>query len=170
MKKMYKLLYILFGKKLASSDRYILGTISKKIRQFWFKKINYASGNINIDRNVFFGNNISIGNNSGIGINGYIQDNVSIGNDVMIGPDVLIYTSNHKHDSLTISFLKQGITMKPVRIGNNVWIGTRVIILPGVTIGNNVIIGAGSVVTKNIPNNTLAAGNPCIIKKKLGDE
>ena len=55
----------------------------------------------------------------------------------------------------------------PIKVGNNVWIGGNVVVLPGVTIGNNVVIGAGSVVTKNIPDNVVAVGNPCRVIKKI---
>ncbi|MGN1000558.1 MAG: DapH/DapD/GlmU-related protein [Bacilli bacterium] len=164
--KLIKLFYTLFGKKFPSSDSLFVGALFKKIRGFWFKMINTYTGKINIDRNVTFGTKIIIGNNSGIGRDSYVQDNVKIGENVMIGPEVLIYTINHKHQNSEIPMVKQGIERKAVVIGDNVWIGARVIILPGVFIGNNVIIGAGSVVSKNIPDNSLVIGNPCIIKKR----
>lgn len=169
MKKIYKLLYILIGKKFCTSDTKFLGKVSKRLRCFWFKRINKGGKNINIDKNVTFGYNISIGNNSGIGKNSYVQNNVTIGNDVLCGPEVLIYTDNHRYDSMK-KFIDSGVENKNVSIGNNVWIGTRVIILPGCHIGNNVIIGAGAVVTKNFPDNVLIAGNPAVIKKKLVGE
>ena len=166
MKKIYKLFYILFGKYYFSSDTKIFGHICKLHRNYWFKKINTGSKNINIDRNVTFGNNIKIGNNSGLGKNSYIQNDITIGNDVLCGPDVLIYTTNHKYIH-NKKIIDSGVEHKDVVIGNNVWIGTHSIILPGVHIGDNVIIGAGSVVTKDFPDNVLIAGNPAIIKKKL---
>lgn len=170
MKKIYKLLYILFGKKLCCSDTLFLGKISKRLRGFWFRRINTGGRNINIDKNVTFGYNISIGNNSGIGKNSYVQNNVIIGDDVLCGPEVLIYTSNHRYDFMK-KFINSGVENKDVQIGNNVWIGTRVIILPGCHIGNNCIIGAGAVVTKSFPDNVLIAGNPAVVKKKLqGDK
>lgn len=167
MKKIYKLLYIFFGKFLFTSNAKFFGFFAKKIRAFWFVKINdNKETNINIDRNVTFGENIKIGFNSGIGKNSFIQGNVTFGENVLCGPEVLIYTVNHKFVS-NKNIISSGLTSKRVVVGNNVWIGTRVIILPGVHIGNNVIIGAGAVVTKSFPSNVLIAGNPAQIKKKL---
>ena len=83
----------------------------------------------------------------------------------MFGPNVQIYTASHPLNA------KERITglelAKPITIGNNVWIGGGAIVCPGVIIGNNTTIGAGSVVTKNIPDNTLAAGNPCKVIRNL---
>ena len=107
-----------------------------------------------------------MGDNSGIGINASISGKCIIGDDVMMGPDCIIYTWNHKFDDTTTTMRGQGFQEeKPVYIGNDVWIGGRVIILPGVHIGNHCIIGAGSVVTKNIPDWAVAAGNPATVKK-----
>lgn len=84
---------------------------------------------------------------------------VHIGHDVLIAPKVQIYTAYHPTDP---AMRLTGVEMAaPIAIGNNVWIGGGVIICPGVTIGDNVTIGAGSVVTKNIPANVVAVGNPC---------
>lgn len=87
----------------------------------------------------------------------------------MMGPDCIIYTSTHKHDKIDIPIGKQGMTgVNQVVIGDGVWIGTRVIIMPGVTIGKGSIIGAGAVVTKDIPENVIAVGVPAqVIKKRL---
>lgn len=87
-----------------------------------------------------------------------------IGDNVMIGPGTLISTVNHP---LTPMGRRQHLGIaKPVRIGNDVWIGGNVTILPGVTIGNNVVVAAGAVVTKDIPDNTLVGGVPA---KKIRD-
>ena len=92
------------------------------------------------------------------------MDLLDIGNNVMCGPEVITYTNSHKFDSVTIPMCEQGYTTsKKIRIGNDVWIGARVIILPGITIGDGSIIGAGSVVTKNVPNYSIVAGNPAKI-------
>lgn len=92
---------------------------------------------------------------------------VSIGNNVQIAPNVSIYTAGHPlHPDSRNSGYEYGI---PVTIGNNVWLGGNVVILPGVTIGDNAVIGAGSVVTKDIPENMLAAGNPCKIIREITD-
>ena len=90
---------------------------------------------------------------------------VTIGDDCFIGPNVGIYTACHSTDPEERNSRREWA--EPVTIGDNVWIGGSVTILPGVTIGNNVTIGAGSVVTKDIPDNTVAAGNPCRVIKRL---
>ena len=90
---------------------------------------------------------------------------IRIGNNVMFGPNVSIYTAGHPiHPDSRNSGYEYGI---PVTIGNNVWIGGSCVILPGVTIGDNAVIGAGSVVTKDIPANVCAAGNPCRVIREI---
>ncbi|PKG22667.1 sugar O-acetyltransferase [Niallia nealsonii] len=92
---------------------------------------------------------------------------VRIGNNVMIGPNVDIYTVNHPMTAEgRRNYLAQGF---PVTIGNDVWIGGKVSIMPGVTIGNNVVVAAGSVVTKNVPDNSLIGGVPAKIIKHLSE-
>ena len=90
---------------------------------------------------------------------------VTIGDDCFIGPNVSIYTACHSTDPVERNTRQEWA--EPVTIGNNVWIGGSVTILPGVTIGDNVTIGAGSVVTKDIPTGTVAVGNPCRVIKEL---
>jgi len=109
------------------------------------------------------GNNVTINRGSVINAGG----GITIGNDVMIGPKVIIYSQNHLYAKGDIPFHQQGYTYSPVMIGNNVWIASGVIILPGVSIGNNVVVGAGSVVTKNIEANLVVAGNPAQTIKTL---
>ena len=90
---------------------------------------------------------------------------VTIGDDCFIGPNVSIYTACHSTDPVERNSRKEWA--EPVSIGDNVWIGGSVTILPGVSIGDNVTVGAGSVVTRDIPSNVVAAGNPCRVIKKL---
>lgn len=90
---------------------------------------------------------------------------VTIGDDCFIGPNVSIYTACHSTDPFERNTRKEWA--EPVTIGDNVWIGGSVTILPGVTIGDNVTIGAGAVVTRDIPSNVVAAGNPCRIIKHI---
>ena len=90
---------------------------------------------------------------------------VQIGNHVYIAPNVSIYTAGHPFD---VVLRRKGLEYaRLVRIGDDVWIGGGVSILPGVTIGNNVVIGAGSVVNRDIPDNSLAVGNPCKVIRRL---
>ena len=90
---------------------------------------------------------------------------VTIGDDCFIGPHVSIYTACHSTDPAERNTRREWAL--PVSIGNSVWIGGNVTILPGVTIGNNVTIGAGSVVVSDIPSGTVAVGNPCRVVKTL---
>ena len=90
---------------------------------------------------------------------------VTIGDDCFIGPNVSIYTACHSTDPVERNSRKEWAL--PVSIGDNVWIGGNVTILPGVTIGDNVTIGAGSVVVRDIPSNTIAVGNPCKVIKEI---
>lgn len=93
---------------------------------------------------------------------------VTIGNNVMIAPNVSLYGAGHPiHPAARNSGYEYGA---PITIGDNVWIGGSVCVLPGVTIGNNVVIGAGSVVTKDIPDNVIAAGNPCKVIRQITEE
>lgn len=114
-----------------------------------------------------YGCNISIGENFMANFNLTILDEalVTIGDNVFIGPNVSIYTACHPVDPQERN--KWVEWAEPVTIGNNVWIGGSVTILPGVTIGDNVTIGAGSVVSKDIPANCVAVGNPCKPKRIL---
>ena len=115
--------------------------------------------NVNIEKNA-------IGNNSGIGGNAHFYGKVVIGNNVMMAPDCIIYVRNHESSRLDIPMCEQGSTEeRPVVIGNDVWIGGRVIILPGVKIGDGAIIGAGSVVTKDVSEYDVVAGNPARVIK-----
>ena len=90
---------------------------------------------------------------------------VTIGDDCFIGPNVSIYTACHSTDPTERNSRREWA--EPVTIGNNVWIGGSVTILPGVTIGDNVTIGAGAVVTKDVPANVVVAGNPAKVIKQL---
>ncbi|ELC3158330.1 sugar O-acetyltransferase [Vibrio harveyi] len=93
---------------------------------------------------------------------------IYIGDHVMIGPNVTIATAGHPIDpELRRDIAQFNI---PVHIGNNVWIGANSVVLPGVTIGENSVIGAGSVVTKDIPANVVAVGNPCRVLREIGKQ
>ena len=112
-----------------------------------------------------YGFNITIGENFYANHNLVILDvcEVIFGDNVFIGPNVGIYTAGHP---INVELRNKGLEFgKKIKIGNNVWIGGSVCICPGVTIGDNVTIGAGSVVTKNIPSNVTAFGNPCKVHK-----
>lgn len=125
---------------------------------------------------VDYGNNIYFGNNCEVNMNCiFLDDNqITIGDNALIAPNVNIYTAFHPTNAVdrfgktkedgTFEFCKTQTA--PVTIGDNVWIGGSVVIMPGVEIGDNVVVGAGSVVTKDIPSNMIAYGNPCQVIKE----
>ena len=117
-----------------------------------------------------FGFNITIGNNFYANFDCVMLDGggIEIGNNVLFGPRVGIYTSNHSIDAE--ERISGGCYAKPVKIGNNVWIGAGVQVMPGVTIGSNVVIGGGSVVVKDIPSDSVAVGNPCKVIRRITEE
>lgn len=123
-------------------------------------------GGINIYPKAQFSSKVELGSNSDIGLAARIQGKCIIGDNVMMGPEVMIWTMNHKTSDWSVPMMYQGSEEeKPVIIGNDCWIGSRAIILPGVTIGNGVIIGAGAVVSHDIPDYAVAVGNPAKVVK-----
>lgn len=114
-----------------------------------------------------FGYNISIGNRFYANFDCVMLDGggIEIGDNVLLGPRVGIYTTNHATDAW--ERINGACYAKSVKIGNNVWIGAGVHINPGVTIGDDTIIGSGSVVTKSIPANVIAAGVPCKVIREI---
>lgn len=109
---------------------------------------------------------VTLGKRSGIGEDSIISGKVTIGDNVMIGPELMCYTTNHQIKRTDIPMIDQGFSeMHPIIIGDDVWIGSRVIILGGVKIGNGAVIGAGAVVTHDIPSNAAVGGNPAKVIK-----
>lgn len=123
--------------------------------------LKHCGEKVNIEKNALFSPKVSLGDYSGIGVNAKIYGSCTIGDHVMMGEDVTVITRNHRHDSLDAPMMQQGFEEeKPVHIGNDVWIGDRATILPGVNIGDGSIIGAGSVVTHDVPAFSIVAGVP----------
>jgi maltose O-acetyltransferase len=155
----------------ASDSRF--GGWARPLRRWITKALFKRAGrNINIEKGAYFGDGsqIEIGDNSGIGVNCRACGPIKIGNNVMMGPEVIILTISHKYDRLDIPMLEQGHDLpEPVIIGGDVWIGTRAIILPGISIGKGAIIGAASVVTKDVPDYAIVCGNPTKVVKYRTD-
>jgi len=140
----------------------------------WTKWIRYACArgiarkcgrNVNVQRGANFGHSLEIGDNSGLGENCRIGSNTRIGRGVKMGPDVIICAQNHRYTRETY----EGFIKEPVVIEDNVWIGYRVIILPGVTVGRNAIVGAGAVCPKDVPPYAVVGGNPARVLKYRDD-
>ncbi len=164
-----KALYHILGKHMPYSDsRLSFG--SKKVRALCGRlMLRHCGKNVNIEKGANFSSDISLGDNSGIGINSELSGHITIGNDVMMGPYCMMYTSNHGMERTDIPMWRQkSETPRPIVIGNDVWIGSRVIILPGVHVGDGSVIGAGSVVTKDVEPYSIVAGNPArLIRKRV---
>ena len=162
MKKyVFRFLYFLF-RNLPSSQNEFLGELSKKLRGFAVKGFVKKCGkNVNIEHGAIISSKLSIGDNSGIGVDCVCGGELTIGNDVMMGPEVVILSRNHEYSNVDIPMRLQGyMEEQPCIIGDDVWIGRRVMIMPGVTIGKGSVIAAGAVVTKDVPEFAVIGGVP----------
>src|SRR4051812_36167491 len=110
-------------------------------------------------RNLRFGRNVFVNH----GCTAMDFGGIDIGDDVLIGPNVQLISSGHPVDPAT----RRSITLAPIRIGNNVWIGAGATVLQGVTVGDDAVVAAGSVVTKDAPAGTLVAGAPARVIREL---
>lgn len=134
--------------------------------------LGQTSENCHIEPNFWcdYGWNIKVGNNFYANHNLTVLDagGVTFGDNVFIGPDCGFYTSGHPLDA---ERRNAGLEYAyPITVGNNVWIGGGVRVVPGVSIGDNSVIGAGSVVVKDIPANSVAAGNPCRVIRQITED
>lgn len=146
------------------------GVVRRFVCRFIFKRMGK---NVVIEQLAYFslGSQLEIGDNSGLGVNCRCVGPIKIGDDVMMAPDVIILTSNHETSDTTRTMRGQGARPDaPVIIEDDVWIGTRVIILPGVTVHQGAIIGAGSVVTKDVPAFSIVGGSPARVRKYRCEE
>ena len=156
---MWRIAYAASAKLLPQST---YSKFSRRMRGFFARRICASVGeDVNIERGATFGSLIVIGDRSGIGVDCELHGEIYIGNDVMMAPECVFYTSNHETGRIDIPMNQQGRTLpKPITIGNDVWIGRRVMIMPGVNVGDGCILAAGTVVTKNLPPYSIAGGVP----------
>ena len=166
-KRLIWILYKTIANRLPNSEE-MYGQACKRFRAFLAKKIiKHCGNNVNIEPNTYFNAELEIGDNSGIGMYSEMHGTIKIGDNVMMGHYCLFYSRNHAHSRTDIPMIKQGFEeVRPVIIGSDVWIGSRVTILPGVHIGDGCILAAGSVITKDAPPNTIIAGNPAKVVKQ----
>ena len=153
--------------ELNFADRSDFDRISRIVKELLGKSENAF---INPPFYCDYGSHIEVGKNFFANYNCTIIDvaKVTIGNNCQMAPNVAIYTAGHPlHPVSRNSLYEYGIS---VTIGDNVWIGGNTVILPGVHIGSNTVIGAGSVVTKDIPDWVVAAGNPCRVIRKITED
>ena len=164
----------LVAERLAAADiTYMLNSLKPSQvaeREALFRRLFGKTGKVFSIVSPFFcdyGYNIETGENFFMNMNCVILDGakVTFGDNVFVAPGCGFYTAGHPLD---VERRNAGLEYAlPIRIGNNVWIGAQVCVLPGVTIGDNSVIGAGSVVTKDIPSGVLAAGNPCRVIRPI---
>lgn len=159
-----KLIYKVFAQYLPQSYSK-LNMLSHFLRMLCAKLMLQKCGvNSSIDRKAVVDCRVKMGNRSGIGMNCQLYGDITIGDDVLIGPEVIMRTQNHKYKKRSITIHKQGVDdEKPIIIGNDVWIGQRSMIMPGVHIGDGAVIAAGAVVTKDVPEYAVIGGVPANI-------
>ena len=167
-KKLFRILYRGIGIHLPSS---VNSKVSQKIR-YWMASrfVESCGSNVNFEHGARIDSDLRIGNNSGVGIN-CVTVAMTIGDNVMMGPECVFLPHNHRFDRTDIPMIQQGFTEdKPIHIGSDVWIGTRVIVMPGVRIGDHSVIGAGAVVTKDVPDWAVVGGCPARVLKMRQQE
>lgn len=157
--------YYGFAQHLPASYRFQpFGKIGKFCRAAACKRLfRYCGQGVNIEKgsNFYTGWEIEIGDNSSLGINCMIPYDLKVGKDVMMGPDVIIIGENHRFDRRDIPMRLQGYQkFQPVQIEDDVWIGAKTMILPGIRIGKGAILAAGAIITKDVPPYSICGGNP----------
>lgn len=162
----YLLSYVLYYCVLIHLPRSIapLGWLWRAMREKAVRHLLKSAGReINIERGANFGGGrqVTLGDRSGIGAFAQLVGPVKIGCNVMMGPEVLVMTQNHRIDQVDVPMIEQGLAQPlPVVIEDDVWVGARAIILPGVRIGTGSVVAAGAVVTRSVPPMSVVGGNP----------
>lgn len=168
MKKVLYAIYLIFFKNTAEDYRpYAL--FFPKIRNILVSSyLDDCGKKIRVKSGAEISPYCSVGDCSELGTRCLIQSNVYIGNNVIMGPDVKIYSRNHKSINIEVPIQNQGKDYFETRIGDDIWIGANVVILPGVTINSHSIIAAGAVVTKDVEPYSVVGGVPAkLIKKRV---
>ena len=163
MRKFFLLIYYGFSAfvPIHPMPGYMVGYFLR--RKIANKLFAFCGDNIVVKNECYFGDGsrLLVDSRSQLGQNARLNGRIIIGKDVLMGPDVIMMATSHAYEDANKNINLQGEAIeKPIYIGDDVWIGTRVVILPGVTIGSHSIIGAGSIVTKSFPEFSIIAGNP----------
>jgi len=146
-----------------------LGGISQRLRNTLAKRLISKFGRsvrVNPGANFGSGRRVRVGNNCNLPPGLRVIGDLTLGDDVMLGPEVVFISYNHEVSDLTVPMRAQGATeSRPILVGDDVWIGMRAMIMPGVQIGEHAIVAAGSVVTKDVPAWGVVGGNPAKLIK-----
>jgi maltose O-acetyltransferase len=172
MRMFYLLVYYILARRFPTQP--VPGwRLGYSIRRGLVRRIFAECGEeVIVKQNCYFGNGASlrVGDRAQLGENSRIGPQVVLGDDVLMGPDVVIMTTAHAFEDKSVAINRQGgLPVRPVTVGNDVWIGTRVVITPGVTIGQGAVIGANSVVTKDVAEFAVVAGSPARLIRYRGD-
>lgn len=158
--------------RLPNSRMKLFGKPAKALRSLFGGMLLAKKGkNVNIEHGASFAQGCELDDGSGIGVNCRLYGKTIIGKDVLMGPECVFYTRNHRIDRLDVPMRLQGnLPEQPIVIGDDVWIGTRVIVLPGVHIGSHAVISAGAVITRDVPDYAVVGGVPARIIKFRNQE
>lgn len=172
MRSFYLFIYYLIGQHLPMQP-FPGYKFFYKVRYFLVKRIVKKCGKgVVVKDKCYFGNGqrLTIGDRTQLGQNAQLGGEIHLGDDILMGPDIVIMATSHAIDRLDIPINQQGATEeRPVKIGNDVWIGTRAIIMPGVEIGDHSIVASGAVVTKSFEPYSVIGGVPAKLIKKRTD-
>lgn len=167
------LYYCIFRKiePLTSQDK----CLSNNLRYMAVKRLlKHCGKDVDVRYNCYFGtgDRLSVGDRSSLGMNARLGGSITIGNDCMMGPDVVMMAVSHEYSRTDIPIKQQGPKEEqPIFIGDDCWIGTRVVIMPGVHLGKHCIVGSGAVVTKSFPDYSVIGGVPAkLIKYRVQSE
>lgn len=150
---------------------WVTGLFERRKQKRLFASLKAVGRNVHLCKgySISSSNKLSVGSNTWIGENFFAkcEGGLSIGSGVIISRGVEIWTANHNYDSKDLKSLPYDsrFVLKPVNIGDNVWIGSRVVIIPGVSIGEGAVVGAGAVVTRDVPPLAVVGGNPAEVIK-----
>lgn len=147
------------GRLRAHFWRPLMGSVGRDVAFLGRIRVAGAPG-IRLGNRVWLNRNVVLDGTGGL----------QVGNDVIVAQDTCIYSAQHRFDRLDVPIMDQGVEGRGTRIGNDVWIGAHVVILPGVAIGNGCVVGAGSVVTKDVPDRAVVAGVPARVIRMRGEE
>ncbi len=163
------LLYVLIGCWLPHYQLGFSWPLCAVFKRFCARMMLDECGDkVDIGRHISFSSHISLGDRSSIGDNAYINGPIKIGKDVMMAPNCAFIANTHNTERIDIPMNQQGNQCMPITIGDDVWIGYGVVILPGVKVGNGSVLAAGTVVTKDVPDYTVVGGVPGRIIGKRG--